>query len=459
MADVINDGKRKTEDLEDTPATKKAKDSEVEVKVENGVDNLPTLDLPDEDTLNTMPEESMKKTIEKLAKGKVAADKYVESLTIAHDTVAERKPDFLSEEQKISFLALKNFKEQMADKKVNAKIEDDTKKAFAYHIEVCKAAMSELFTAVAEVKEAEEKPAVTETPIEAVFKHAPSLAMDSVYEVVNTGLTKLVRAGEKKQLLEDLKQLYEKMQIADESLSHQILESIGKDAVGCWRFLHQHAEEIFELYTKLGKTELVILSVCRDVVATVLEKMILCRKNWGVAAQTLNRYPMGATSLVGGPVVTSEVFGNTSSLMGLIPDSCFTGHDSLQHLLGDLKRKVDSSDKKIIDHEKTLFPEGGEESFNFILNDLPSKLVGSQNRFLSVEEKLYIGYHYSVIKNCIYKMMELSIARKVLDGKYIFRKDAKSGDGRRDGRKDRNRNGFGGRGISNGRQFNHRGMY
>jgi len=247
------------------------------------------------------------------------------------------------------------------------------------------------------------------------------------------------------------------------SLRQQILESMGKEAEGCWRFLQEHGEEIFEHYSKLGKSELVILSLCRDVVSEVIEKIILCRRNWTIAAAALNKYSVGATALVGGPVVTAEQYGNKDHLMGLIPDNRL----SLQQLLLDLKRKVDSSDQAIINHEKTLIPEGGEASYNFILKELPSKLGRTLTKSLALEEKLYIGYHLSVIKGCVGKMMELTIARKCLDGKYVFRKDVKGGhgrgrdyrSGRDDGFKDRNRNRYGGHGVKSGGQFDHRGSY
>jgi len=472
MADVITEGKRKTEeDPEEVPAAKKAKDndsgSEEETKEEselkNGVEKV-TLDLPDEDTLNSMPEENMKKTIDQLEKGKFVADKYVEALTRAYDAFADKNPEFFTEDQQTSLQALQSFKEKMTDKKRNTDIDEDTKKAFAYHIEVCKAAMTELFTPVTEEKETvEEKTEVTETPVEALFKKAPAVTMDAVYQVANTGLTKLVR--EKKQLNDELQQLYEKMEISDESLRHQILESMGKEAEGCWRFLQEHGEEIFEHYSKLGKSELVILSLCRDVVSEVIEKIILCRRNWAIAASALNKYPMGATALVCGPVITADNYGNKDHLIGLIPDNRL----SLQQLLSELKRKVDSSDKAIIDHEKSLIPEGGEASYDFILKELPSKLGRTLSKTLAVEEKLYVGYHLNVIKGCVGKMMELTIARKCLDGKYVFRKDAKGGhghgrgrdyrSGRDDGWKDRNRNRYGGHGVKSGGQFDHRGSY
>lgn len=474
MADVITEGKRKTEDHEEVPASKKAKDtdsgSEEETKeseLKNGVEKV-TLDLPDEDTLSSMPEENMKKTIDQLEKGKLVADKYVEALTRAYDAFADKNPEFFTEDQQTSLQTLQSFKEKMTDKKRNTEIEEDTKKAFAYHIEVCKAAMPALFNPVPEEKEpAEEKPEVTETPVEALFKKAPAVTMDAVYQVVNTGLTKLVR--EKKQLNDELQQLYEKMEISDESLRHQILESMGKEAEGCWRFLQENGEAIFEHYSKVGKSELVILSLCRDVVAEVIEKIILCRKNWTIAASALNKYSMGATALVDGPVVSAEQYSNKDHLIGLIPDNRL----SLQQLLSDLKRKVDSSDKVIIDHEKSLIPEGGEASYDFILKELPSKLGRTLSKSLAVEEKLYIGYHLNVIKGCVGKMMELTIARKCLDGKYVFRKDAKGGHGhgrgrdyrsgrddRHDGWKDRNRNRYGGGlGVKSGGQFDHRGSY
>jgi len=465
MADVITEGKRKTEeDHDEVPASKKVKDNDSgseeeetkESELKNGVEKV-TLDLPDEDALNSMPEENMKKTIGQLEKGKFVADKYVEALTRAYDAFADKNPDLFTEDQQTSLQTLQAFKEKMTDKKRNTELDEDTKKAFAYHIEICKAAMTDLFTPVKEEQEpAAEAPEVAENPVEALFKKAPAVTMDAVYQVVNTGLTQLVR--NKKQLNEELQQLYEKMEISDESLRHQILESMGKEAEGCWRFLQEHGPEIFELYSKVGKSELVVLSLCRDVVSEVIEKIILSRKNWTTAASALNKYSMGATALVCGPVVTPEQYGNKDHLIGLIPDNRL----ALQQLVSDLKRKVDSSDKVIIDHEKSLIPEGGEASYDFIIKELPLKLGRTLSKNLAVEEKLYIGYHLSVIKGCVGKMMELTIARKCLDGKYVFRKDVKGGHGHgrgrdyRSGRDDRNRNRYGGK---SGGQFDHRGSY
>jgi len=466
MADIIAEGKRKTdEEHEEVPSAKKVKDdgscSEEDTKeseVKNGVEKV-TLDLPDEDAINSMPEENMKKIIDLLEKGKFVADKYVQSLTQAYESFSEKNPDIFTEDQKTSLQTLQSFKEQMEDKKRNTEIEEDTKKAFAYHIEVCKAAMSDLFNPITEEKEEAEEKKATETPMEALFKKAPAVTMDAVYQLVNTGLTKVVR--EKKQLNDELKELYEKMEISDESLRHQILESMGKEAEGCWRFLQEHGGEIFELYSKVGKSELVILSLCRDVVSEVIEKIILCRRNWAVAASSLNKYPVGATALLCGPVVALEQYENKDHLIGLIPDNRL----SLQQLLSDLKRKVDGSDKAIINHERSLIPEGGEGSYNFILKELPGMLGRTLSKPLAVEEKLYLGYHLNVIKSPVYKMMELTVARKCLDGKYVFRKDGKGGHGRgrdyRSGRDDRSRSRYsgGGHGGKSGSQFDHRGSY
>jgi len=465
MADVITEGKRKTEDLEEAPSSKKVKEendsvSEEESKeseVKNGVEKV-TMVLPDEDTLNSMPEENMKKTIEKLEKGKFAADKYVESVTRAYEVFSEKNPEAFTEDQQTSLKTLQAFKEKLSGQKKNTSIDQDSKKAFAYHIEVCKAAMPDFFGPTRTEKEAaEEKPEVTETPVEALFKHAPSVTTDAVYQVVNTGLAKLVR--EKKQLNEELQQLHEKMEIADELLSQQILASMGKEAEGCWRFLQEHGEEIFEHYPKLGKGELVILSVCRDVVVEVLDKIVLCRKNWSGAASALDKYSAGATALVSGPVVASGDYVDKDLLIGLVPDNTNTGRFTLKNKLTDFKTKLDNSHPFIVNHEKSLIPEGGEASYDFILKDLPSRLGAIPSKYLSVEEKLYIGHHMNAVKGCVGKMMELTVAKKVLDGKFVFRKEGKGNDrkwGGGEGKNYRNRNGHG---VKSGGQFNHRGSY
>lgn len=419
----------------------------------------PTLDLPDEDTLNTISEENMKKTIEKLGNGKFAFNKYVDSLTTTCDIFTEKNPDSLSEDAQTSLTALKTFKENLSGQKKNPDIDEDTKKAFAYHIEVCKAAMSDLFNLVTEDKEpAEEKPEVTETPVEALFKKAPAVALDVVYQVVNSGVPKLVR--EKKQLNEELQQLCQKMEYADESLSHQILGAMGKEAEGCWRFLQEHGEQILELYSKLGKAELVILSVCRDVVAEVFEKIVLCRKNWTGAASALGRYPNGATALVAGPLVATADYEDKENLMGLVPDNSrensTTGRFTLKYKLQDFKNKIENAHPAIVEHEKSNLPEGYEPSLNFILKDLPPVVAGAPSKFLAVEEKLYIGHHMNVIKGSVNKMMELSIARKVLDGKYVFHPKDNYNKNHR-GERARNRNGYGG--PKSGGKFNHRGSY
>jgi len=465
MADVIAEGKRKTEDLEEAPSSKKVKEendsaSEEESKeseVKNGVDKA-TLDLPDADTLNSMPEENMKKTIEKLEKGKFAADKYVESVTRAYEVFSEKNPEAFSENQQTSLKTLQSFKEKMSGQKRNTVIDEDTKKAFAYHIEVCKAAMPDFFGPITEKEAAAEvKPEVTETPVETLFKKAPAVTPDAVYQVVNTGLAKLVK--EKKQLNEDLQQLYQKMEIADELLSHQILGSMGKEAEGCWRFILEHGEEIFQHYSKLGKGELVILSVCRDVVIEVLDKIVLCRKNWSGAASALDKYPVGATALVSGPVVASGDYAEKDLLIGLVPDNTSSGRFTLKNKLGDFKTKLDSSHPFIVNHEKSLIPEGGEASYDFIMKELPSIVGAAPSKYLTAEERLYIGYHINAMKGCVGKMMELTVAKKVLDGKFVFRKEGKGNDrkwGGNDGKNYRNRNGHG---VKSGGQFNHRGSY
>ena len=150
-------------------------------------------------------------------------------------------------------------------------VDDDSKKAFAYHIEVCKSAMPEIFSPALDEEEGKKDEEMTdatpENPIEALFKKGPFVSLDKVFEMCNSGTAKLTR--EKNKLKEELQTLHYQMQISDELLSQQVLEVIGKEAESCWRFFHENADTIFELYPKLGKGELVVLSVCRDIITEV----------------------------------------------------------------------------------------------------------------------------------------------------------------------------------------------
>ena len=56
-------------------------------------------------------------------------------------------------------------------------VDDDSKKAFAYHIEVCKSAMPEIFSPALDEEEGKKDEEMTdatpENPIEALFKKRP----------------------------------------------------------------------------------------------------------------------------------------------------------------------------------------------------------------------------------------------------------------------------------------------
>lgn len=148
-------------------------------------------------------------------------------------------------------------------------------------------------------------------------------------------------------------------------------------------------------------------------------------------------------------MITAEQYTNKDLMISLAPEN----RASLQQLISGWNRKVDSSDKFIINYQKSLLPEGGEASYEFIMKELAGKLGRMPTKSLAVEEKLYIGYHLSLIKGCVGKMMELTIARKSLEGKGKYH----SGGDFRGGRDDRNRNRYGG-GRNRGR-FDHRGSY
>jgi len=359
-----------------------------------------TVDMPD--NIDGIPDEAVEKTQKALERGKIAVLKYVEAIDRACEVIKAMFPDVTRDAQEASLTVLKEFKEEVKTVP-KLKLSDETKKAFAYHVEICKTGMPNLFE---EPAEAETKEEPQETDVQKLFKKAPKLSVGAINDVINRG-SKIVK--EKKTLLNDLNDLNTKMQIVDNLLCLQLVEP-NPDEKKAWQFFQENADQLLEVFPSLGATELVILDFCKTLGNKILEKMSICRKNWTTLGTQLPSKSPSVSSLVYGPVVTADM---------LSADKIVTAETraTLLNVVAGIKKKINNN---VTDYVKNLMSKEDAESFQYIVNDLEGMIGKQQNKPLVPEEKLYIGYHLSKVRPHVSRIAELNASKTVLEGNYVF---------------------------------------
>jgi len=361
-----------------------------------------TIAMPED--IDGISEESLEKTVKALGRGKVAVLKYVDAIKRAYDIIATMFPGEIKGAQNKSLAVLQEFTEETKGVS-RVKLSDETKKAFAYHVEVCKTGMPTLFEETAAVTESKEEP--EETPVQKLFKKAPKLSVSKVNDVVNRG-GKIMK--EKKSLLNDLNDLNSKMQIVDNLLCIQLAEA-NPDEKRAWQFFQENADQIIELFPTLGVTELVILDFCKSVGQAVLEKMTICRKNWTSLGSQLKVKSPSVSNLVNGPLVTPDQLAANKSLSPVTAET----RSTLLNVVSGINKKVDNNITGIY---KSLMSKEDAESFNYIVNDLVVLIGKQQSKSLLPEEKLYIGYHLSKVRPYVSKISDLNMTKNVLEGNF-----------------------------------------
>merc|ERR1712080_505912 len=125
-----------------------------------------TLDMPDD--VEGISEDAVDvtfKAMTALNREKVAVSKYTEAIRRAYEIIAALYPDESRESADVSFSILKEFDEKIKDS-TRVKLSEETKKAFAYHVEVCKSAMPQLFK---DPKSTEKKVEIEESEVTKLF--------------------------------------------------------------------------------------------------------------------------------------------------------------------------------------------------------------------------------------------------------------------------------------------------
>jgi len=429
--EVIDEAK---DDEEKTAEEEKPKEKEYIMEMPGNVEGI--------------TEEAVEKTIKSLKRGKIAVLKYVEAVKRAYDITAAMYPDQTRDPaQEASLTVLTDFKEEVNKGLMVNKMSDENKKAFAYHVEVCKSAVPKLFEEAAVVAEMKDEPA--ETEVQKLFKKAPTFSIATINTLISRG-AKVVK--EKKSLLKELNDLNMKMQIVDNLLCLQLVEA-NTDEKKAWQFFQENTDQIIELFPSLEQTELVILDFCKDIGNRVLEKMSICRKNWTSLGSQLTSKSPSVSSLVDGPLVTADLLAANKSTVPFTAET----RSTLLNVLGGILKKVNNDSAGIV---KNLMSKEDLESYNYIVNDLVV-LIGKQtNKALLPEEKLYIAYHLNKVRPYVTKIGDLNTAKTVLEGNYTYHDRPEVGDKKTEGRKSFGspRGSFRGKGeATRGSSFNKRG--
>ena len=395
--------------------------TETEETIENGMEEQDEekvsefhLDMPDD--VDNMSLEAMEKTIEQIDKGKFVIEKYIGSIERAYDLITEIEHDAerFSDEHKLSLDTLKAFKEKIVDVR-KLDLEAGTKLAFAYHIEMLKTAIPEIFT---DDMETESKPdKEKETPksdVEKLFENAPTASVSRIKEIISEG-PKILK--NKAALLEELKNLHAKMQIADGNIISELLRISPNDDRLSWVFLMENFEKVTELYDQLGKTELVILDTCKKVGEKVFEKLSVCRSNWTAIGSKLERKSDGMSIIVCGPTTSSDQYETIDSLK--------RGPDSREVVARDLESlglKIKGIDNRCTKFVLESVSETDKESYEFVTTKLPVILRKSSSRKPMVaEERIYINHHLGKAKDIVSKMITLNVTRAVMAGTFVYK--------------------------------------
>merc|ERR1719219_250957 len=201
---------------------------------------------------------------------------------------------------------------------------------------------------------------------------------------------------EKKNLLSELEELMEKLMIMESSLRHQLTELLDFEDRETFKFLFNNFTHITSLFDKFGKSELVALGLAKDVAIKLLGHMGECHENWAVVGAGLEESSTAISALVLGPALNPEQVEDSKALM----EHTGSNRAALISTINELKYKVDTTETRDIKYIKSNFSKDQLRSYNYIMNELTQKLllnINDMNKELVSEEKVYIGYHLSVV--------------------------------------------------------------
>ena len=387
--------RRKIEELEESLSRMVVSDAHGE-KLRN--------ELPDSSTLGSMPQDEMRKTYNLLQKGKFVALTYMYHLTRAYSILKTRDPNVFKEKEKASLAWLQNFTAKLRKSPRYSQMDKDSKTAFAFHIEVCKSAMPEIFSH--SQKEEKIPKATTKDPVKTLFHKAPTVPIYKVYQLSTNRKIDL----EKKHLLkEELQGLLYQVENSNQRVCQKLMDVIDSDAKRSWRFIQDNAQTILNFFPRFGMGQLVILSACRDIIKNVLEKHMLCQENWRECRKHTDpgsRSSFQVTALLCGPIVKAEKYEQN---LGELEWDVF---------LDDCIPQIKPLNKFISEDSKRRFPPEYQESYQYLFCDLPRLLrrYDPDPKPFTPEEKLYIRYHLNLIQPYIIKMNKLTQATRFLQG-------------------------------------------
>jgi len=387
---------------EEEQGSAEEKEEAAEVKTEPENKEPPEFALPLPEDLSQVSEEEMKKTEDLLVKGKFVADKYFNEVGL----IRGRFTDRFGEQHEESYTVLQEFMEKIKGKRI--KFDDDTRKSFAYHIEVCKQAIPELFETDVNME------VTKEVDLATLLKKAPRLTLDTLNEMIAAG-PKVVK--DKQSLLKELTELVEKVKGLDLSFRHSLADMLLREDKECWLFLFDNFDAIVSLFDQFGKSELVLLGMCKTAALKVIEFLDTCNENWAALGEVLEEKSTAVSTVVCGPSVPKDELENHKDLM----EHCTSSRSSVHQTISDLRRKEGGADPVAVKFIKTTMSDNELVSYNFVLKELAQRLGKAMVKIFVPEEKIFVGYHLSKVKPIVEKMSELAMSRKLLEGRYIFK--------------------------------------
>jgi len=220
---------------------------------------------------------------------------------------------------------------------------------------------------------------------------------------------------QKNKLIEELKEVKAKMEAVDSKLSADLLKYGSQKERETWAFLIDNTLKLCELSAQLGPAEVITLVSCKKEVEMMLEKMDTCSKNWEEAGAHMEKKSTAMSSLVLGPPLGEMEKPEDEAQHALPTRTAF--HQALE----EQKKKVEGGVDVVKRFVQSSVPSEYMESYDFVFNYLIKALCKGASKPLVPEEKVYLGYHFGKAKKVVQKISNLSFAKRVMDGTYIFK--------------------------------------
>jgi len=350
--------------------------------------------------------ESINKITEHLSKGKYVIDKYYEGLEKAHKILVEYYPQDFDKEFEASMECVKNFKETLQSEKLG--LDDHTKLVFAQHLLTCNKSLHMLFEEPDDVEVKSQ-----DCDLQEILKKAPKVSMNEINDMCQMSYQ---ASRQKNKLIEELKVTKATMESVDSVLSTDLLKHGSEKERETWAFIMDNTSKLCELSAQLGPAEVITLMSCKKEVEKILQKMETCTKNWEAAGAHLEKKSPALSSLVLGPALGEDMGDPGEEAEHALPTRT-AFHQALEEQRKKVEGGADVAEKFI----KSSVSAADMESYNFVFNYLLQALCKGASKPLVMEEKVYLGYHYGKTKNIVRKISNLSFAKRVIEGSYVFK--------------------------------------